>query len=692
MAKSKTRTETPEEARKLVESLRAEIEHHNRLYYQEAQPEISDREYDLLVQELEELEDRYPELRSEASPTRKVGEERAEGFEEIEHPVPMLSIGNSYSPDEVVEFDARLRRQLKGELAEDEALDYAVETKIDGVAITIMYEDGELQYAATRGNGRKGDVITANARKIRNVPVKLGGKGRKAPKGRIEIRGEVFLKTEDFEKLNREREARGEMTYANPRNLTAGTLKLLDPTLVAKRPLDVLFYSVGLCDEPLPATHMELIDHLRELGCPTNPHLWRFENVDGILEKIQEWEGKRHELPYETDGLVIKVNRLDLREKLGATSKSPRWLIAYKFSAEQAETVLEDIGLQVGRQGSVTPVAHLKPVFLAGTRISRASLYNADELERKDIRVGDRVVIEKGGDIIPKVVRPLANLRTGRERKFKFPEDCPVCGEPLRREEGEVAYRCINISCPAQVKERIRHYASRNAMDIEGLGEKLVNQLVDEGLIADIADLYDLNIEKLVELPRMAEKSAGNLVEEIEASKDRALSALIFGLGIRYVGNTAARKLAREFEDLEELARSDRERLEQIEDVGEVMAESIEEFFSEVRNRELVDRLRKYGVNMKRKAEEAPAKADESSPFNGLTCVLTGKLEAMERGEAEKKITALGGKPTKSVSKSTDLVVAGPGAGSKLDKARSLGVRVIDEEEFLALLEDAGMR
>lgn len=689
MAKSKSAI--PEKTRTRVDALRSDIERHNRLYYQEAQPEITDREYDLLLRELEELEERYPDLRTEESPSRKVGEERAEGFEEIEHTVPMLSIGNSYSPDEVIEFDARLRRQLKGDLPEEEPLEYAVETKIDGVAITVMYQDGELKYAATRGNGRKGDVITANARKIANLPARLGGPKQKAPKGRVEIRGEVFLKTEDFEKLNREREERGEETYANPRNLTAGTLKLLDASMVARRPLDLLFYSVGVCDEGLPPTQMELIEWLRELGCPTNPHLWLFRDVDGILEQIRKWEGKRHELPYETDGLVIKVNRIDLREKLGATSKSPRWLIAYKFSAEQAETVLEDIVLQVGRQGSVTPVAHLKPVFLAGSRISRASLYNADELERKDIRVGDRVVIEKGGDIIPKVVRPLANLRTGKERKFKFPEDCPVCGEPLRREEGEVAYRCINISCPAQVKERIRHFASRNAMDIEGLGEKLVNQLVDEGLISDIADLYDLEVVRLAKLPRMAEKSAGNLIEEIAASRDRALSALIFGLGIRYVGQTAAQKLARAFEDLGELARADRERLEDVEDVGEVMAESIVEFFSEARNRELIERLRRYGVNMERKPEEAPAEVDSNSPLQGLTCVLTGKLETMERGDAEKRITALGGKPTKSVSKNTDLVIAGPGAGSKLEKARSLGIRVVDEQEFLALLRDAGM-
>jgi DNA ligase (NAD+) len=677
-------------ARERVGFLRKEIERHNRLYYEEAMPEISDREYDLLIDELEALEGRYPELATGESPTRRVGADRAEGFEQIEHAVPMLSISNSYSPEEVVEFDARIRRQLKGEIGPETPIEYAVEVKIDGVAITVMYEDGELKYAATRGNGRRGDVITSNAKRIKAVPQTLGGRKHAAPKGRFEVRGEVFLRIEDFRKLNAEREKRGEELYANPRNLTAGTLKLLDSSIVAKRPLDVFFYSTGVTEAAVPATHMELLERLGALGLPTNPHVWRFERVEAILEKIEAWEGERRKLPYETDGLVIKVNDLALREKLGTTSKSPRWVLAYKFSAEQAETELEEIGLQVGRTGVVTPVAHLKPVFLAGSRISRATLHNADELERKDIRVGDRVVIEKGGDVIPKVVRPLAHLRTGKERKFNFPETCPVCGDALRREEGEVAYRCVNISCPAQVKERIRHYAGRNAMDIEGLGEKLVDQLVDAGMVKDIADLYELTAERVAELPRMAEKSARNLIEQIEASKDRSLGTLVFGLGIRFVGQTAGRTLARAFGSLEELAAADRETLEAVEEVGEVMAGSIVEFFSDASNRKLIERLRRAGVRFERREEEAPPQVAADSPFAGKTCVLTGKLEAMDREEGERKIEALGGKAAGSVSRKTDLVIAGPGAGSKLKKAQELGIEVIDEEEFLKRLKAAG--
>lgn len=687
---AKRPSHSDKDPRERVRELREEIARHDRLYYEEAKPVVSDREYDLLVQELEELEHRHPELAEATSPTQRVGSDRAEGFEQIEHPVPMLSIGNSYAPEEVLEFDQRIRRQLKGQIEADETIEYAVETKIDGVAVTVMYEDGKLLYAATRGNGWKGDLITANARRIKAIPQTLGGKGKHAPRGRFEVRGEVFMRVRDFEKLNEERKAQGEELYANPRNLTAGTLKLLDSGLVAKRPLDAFFYATGQSESPLPPTHMELIELLGELGLPTNPHVWLFKDAAAILKKIEEWEEERRKLPYETDGLVIKVNRLDLREKLGTTAKSPRWLLAYKFSAEQAETVLEEIGLQVGRTGTVTPVAHLTPVFLAGSKISRATLHNADELERKDIRVGDRVVIEKGGDVIPKVVRSLANLRTGKERKFKFPERCPVCNDRLYREEGEVAYRCVNISCPAQVKERIRHYATRNAMDIEGLGEKLVDQLVDEKLAEDIGDLYELTLEKLVELPRMAEKSATNLLEQIEASKDRELGALIFGLGIRHVGQTAARTLARHFETLDDIAAASVEELQGVEDIGEVVAASIAAFFHDSSNRKLIERLRKAGLRLKRRPEEAPPKVGGKSPFSGLTCVLTGKLESMERSEGEKKILALGGKVAKSVSRKTNLVIAGPGAGSKLDNAREFGVEVIDEEEFLKRLKSAG--
>ncbi len=675
------------EAAARVVELRREIARHDELYYRKAEPEISDREYDLLVEELKSLEARHPELADENSPTRRVGEDRAEGFSTIEHPIPMLSIDNSYTPEEVLEFDRRLKRQL----GREEAIDYALEIKIDGVAVAIMYEDGAMKYAATRGDGRRGDDVTANVRTIKAIPHELKKINGSIPRGRFEVRGEVFIRRADFEKLNQEREKEGEPLFANPRNTTAGTLKQLDSSIVARRPLDVYLYAVGACDSTLPATHIETLEHLTRLGLPTNPKRWHYKSAEEIVAFLEKWEGERKSLPYDTDGIVIKVNRLALREELGATAKHPRWLLAYKFSAEQAETVLEKIELQVGRTGAVTPVAHLKPVFLAGSKISRATLHNADEIERKDIRVGDRVVIEKGGDVIPKVVRSLANLRTGGEVPFKFPERCPVCDSTLIREEGEAAYRCDNAACPAQVKERIRHFARRGAMDIEGLGDKLVDQLVDKGLVRDYADLYDLTEEKLLTLERMAEKSARNILGEIEASKKRPLASLVYSLGIRHVGETAAKLLVARFDSMDALENADTASLATIDGLGEIMAGSVVEFFANDANRKLLGRLRASGVNMSRLAEEAPPEKVEGSPFSGLTCVFTGEMTAMKRGEAEKLVERLGGKATGSVSKKTHLVIAGESAGSKLDKARSLGVEVIDEAEFLRRLKAAGI-
>jgi DNA ligase (NAD+) len=490
----------------------------------------------------------------------------------------------------------------------------------------------------------------------------------------------------DFERLNEERDREGSARFANPRNLTAGTLKQLDSRLVAARPLHLYVYGVGHCDAELPPTHFELLERLDSLGLKTNEKRWLRQSADEVLELIRQWEGKRRHLPYETDGLVIKVNRRDLQARLGATAKHPRWMLAYKFSAEQAQTTLEEIVLQVGRTGVVTPVAHLRPVLVAGTSVARATLHNADELERKDIRVGDRVVIEKGGDIIPKVVRALTDLRTGGERVFKFPRDCPVCGSPLVRPEGEVAHYCVNGACPAQVKERLRHFASRDAMDIEGLGEKLVDQLVERGMVRDFADLFQLSAERVAELERMAAKSAENLIAAIDAARRRPMAALLFGLGIRHVGVTAARLLTAHFDSIEALAKAATEDLESIDGIGGVMAEAIVEFFANADNRALLDRLRGAGVNLRRLPEEAPAPPPADSPFAGLTCVVTGKLESMERKEAEEAIEAMGGKATGSVSKKTDLVIAGPGAGSKLKKAEELGVETIDEKEFLRRL------
>ena len=678
---------TPDQARQRIDTLRRQIERHNELYYKQAAPEITDFEYDLLMAELAELEKQYPHFAAAESPTLKVGSDRAEGFATIVHPVPMLSIANTYSEDELREFDARTRRFLNLTAADE--LDYVLELKIDGVAIALMYEDGRLQYAATRGDGLRGDDVTANVRTIKAVPQRLHD--RAVPRGKFEVRGEVFFRKADFEKLNAGRTAEGLEMFANPRNATAGTLKLLDPALVARRPLNVLLYAGGLADAPLPPTHWEFLALLDRLGLPTNHERTLCKSVDEILERVAHWETARHALPYETDGLVVKVNRFDLREMLGATSKAPRWVVAYKFSAEQAETTLEAIEVQVGRTGAVTPVAYLRPVKLAGSTISRATLHNADEIARKDIRVGDRVVIEKGGEVIPKVVRVVESLRRGDEKPYEFPSNCPVCGGELHRSEGEAAHRCVNASCPAQIKGRLLHFASRNAMDIEGLGDKLVEQLVDSGLVKDISDLYRLTPTEFSDLERMAEKSAENLTREIDASKSRTLGRLLFGLGIRYIGETAGRLLARRFESIEEVAAACEADFLNVEGIGEVMAQSLCEFFTEKENKDLIARLREAGLNLKRLPEEAPPAQETlaNSPFAGKTVVVTGSLEQMSREEVEAKIEALGGKATGSVSKKTHLVVAGPGAGSKLKKAQDLGIEVIDEAEFLIRLESA---
>jgi DNA ligase (NAD+) len=705
-----------DQARRRVAELRRLIERHNRLYYQKAQPEIGDREYDLLAEELAELEQAWPELAAADSPTERVGSDRAEGFASIEHPVPMLSIGNAYSPDEVVEFDERARRFL--DLGGGDPLAYVVELKIDGVAIAVMYRDGRLEYAATRGDGMRGDVVTDNVRAIAAIPTTIGGLA--PPADRLEARGEVYMPRAAFDAINAERASDGLDLYANPRNLTAGTLKLLDPAQVARRPLSVFFYAVGAADAPLPPTHWEFMRLLDALGLPTNPHRRLCPTVEHILGMIQEWETRRRDLPYDTDGLVIKVDDLELRRRLGATAKSPRWMMAYKFSAEQARTVLRSIDLQVGRTGAVTPVANLEPVFLAGTTVKRATLHNADEIARKDIRVGDRVVIEKAGEIIPQVVGVAASMRTGAEKPFEFPRECPACGGKLVRQEGEAAHRCVNAACPAQVKGRILHYAARKAMDVDGLGDKIVEELVDEGHATTIADLYALTLEQWIAiLDRMREKTrakdeapqdllvdisdtsakrrkaeetptkaAENLRRAVDATRRRPLANLIFGLGIRFIGETAARLLARHFASLDALARAGAEELMAIDGLGEVMAGSLVEFFAEPRNLELIERLRAQGINLERLPEEAPppAEATVGSPFAGKTCVLTGTLLTMTREDAETRVEALGGKAVAGVSKKTDLVVAGPGAGSKLKKAQELGIEVIDEAEFLRRL------
>ncbi len=673
-----------DEAAERINFLRRELERHNELYYNRAAPEISDREYDLLAAELDALERRFPDLASDASPTLRVGADRAEGFATITHPLPMLSISNTYSPDEVREFDARIRRML-GPAGAD-PLVYVVELKIDGIAIACMFEDGRLRYAATRGDGVRGDDVTANIRTIKPIPHRLAGT---PPAGRFEARGEIFMRRPDFDCMNDERAAAGIETFANPRNATAGTLKLLDSALVARRPLTAYFYSVGAHDAPLPPTHWQTLSLLETLGLPVNPEKNRVTGVDDLIASIESWEARRAQVDYGTDGLVIKLDDLVLRERLGATSKSPRWLIAYKFSAEQAETTLSGIEISVGRTGVATPVAILAPVFVAGSTISRATLHNEDEIARKDIRVGDRVVIEKGGDVIPKVVRVIESLRPADSTPFAFPDHCPVCGGHLVRPPEEVAHRCVNATCPAQVKGRILHYAARNAMDVDGLGDKLVDQLVDSARVHDVADIYSLTAAELAGLERMGEKSAENLVRAIDATRRRPLANLIFGLGLRHVGSSAARLLARRYEDVDALGRAPEEELTAIDGIGPIIARSIREFFEEEQNVALVGRLRAAGVNVTRLPEEIPPVVADS-PFAGKTYVFTGALDKLDREAAEAKVVALGGKASSSVSKRTSCVVAGPGAGSKLAKAESLGVEVIDEQEFLNRLASIG--
>lgn len=676
---------TLEEAAKRVAWLRSEIERHNHLYYVEARPEITDREYDLLVQELAELESRFPELRVPESPTQRVGERPTGAFQQVVHEVPMLSISNAYSQGELREFDARIKKLL----GTNEDIEYVVELKIDGVAVTLMYENGTLAYAATRGDGVRGEIVTANVLTVRDVPHHLDQKGVNLPR-RLEVRGEVYMEKADFERVNAEIIASGGEGFANPRNLTAGTLKLLDPSIAARRPLRMFHYAVGVCDGPLPSTHAEVLRWLSSLGFHVNPHWTLCRSIEEVIEKTVEWEPKRDSLPYGTDGLVVKVNRRDWWERLGTTAKSPRYMIAYKFSAEQAVTRLIDIQCQVGRTGAVTPVAILEPVFLAGSTISRATLHNADEIARLDVRIGDQVVIEKAGDIIPKVVRVLTSLRTGKERRFEFPTTCPECGASLVRSQYEVAIRCVNASCPGQLRERILHYASRDAMDIEGLGEVLVNQLVEKKLVADLADLYHLTVEQLSGLERMGKKSASNVVREIEESKGRPLHNFVYALGIRYVGAATAKLLCQRFPDLQAMERASKEELASIEGIGDVVAESIYQFFRSERNLALLEKLEQAGVRPQNTLWRTGQEVQQGEgPFVGKTFVLTGALSSMTRDEARRQIELRGGKVTESVSSKTSFVVVGAEPGSKLEKARKLGIPIVGEQEFLRMLEQS---
>ncbi len=656
-----------------VEKLKELIRRHDYKYYVLNSPEIPDDEYDRLFHRLVELEREYPELATPDSPTRRLGDRPLERFKPYRHEVPMLSMDNTYSEKDLEEFVRRNRRILAGD-----SFEFTVELKIDGVAVALLYEDGILVTGATRGDGSVGDDITPNLRTVRSLPLRLEGKGLPP---RLEVRGEVYIDKKSFELINADREEKGEPLYANPRNLAAGSLKQLDPKITASRRLNCWIYSTPYPERLGCSGQHQLLGRLRAIGFRVNPHYRRCSGLDEVIAFSREWQDRKSELDYVVDGMVVKVDSFDLQRRLGQTSRAPRWQIAYKFPAERRTTRLRDIVVQVGRLGKLTPVAVLDPVEISGTVVRRASLHNLDEVERKDIRVGDEVLVEKAGEIIPQVVSAAKEKRTGKEKKFTMPSKCPSCSGPVIRPEGEVAHRCENISCPAQVKERLRHFASRRAMDIEGLGPKLIEQLVNKGLVATVADLFSLKKEDLAGLERMADKSAENLVSAVGEAKERPLDRLIFALGIRHVGSTAARTLAVRFGDIERLAAASAPELEKINEIGPIMAASVERFFQNRKNRELIDRLKKAGVKTRR--DEGAGAGDELA---GRTFVFTGALEGFTRPEAEELVLARGGRPSSSVSRKTDFVVAGDNPGSKLEKARSLGVKILSESEFRKMM------
>ncbi|MCX6966446.1 MAG: NAD-dependent DNA ligase LigA [Verrucomicrobia bacterium] len=668
---------SPLEAAARVASLRREIEEHNRRYYQEAAPTISDQEYDRIYRELQDLETQFPELAAPDSPTRKVGGTPLEEFAQIRHRAPMLSLDNTYSEEEVAAFFVRLEKLLPGQKIET-----VIEPKVDGVALSLLYENGVLQYAATRGDGTTGDDVTQNVRTIPGVPQRLAG--AHIPR-LLEVRGEVFLPKAQFAALNEERTAAGEPPFANPRNAAAGSLKQLDPAIVARRGLGAIFYGTGTLEGAQWQTHQQALDALRSHGLPIHEKTWTAATLEEVLAAIHELDAVRHDFPFETDGAVIKVDRFAQREAVGFTAKSPRWAMAYKYKAEQAETRLRDITVQVGRTGVLTPVAELEPVFVSGSTVARATLHNEEEVARKDIRIGDVVVIEKAGEVIPAVVEVRKERRTGAERVFAMPTACPACGGPVVRDEGQVALRCVNAACPAQIKRRLEHFASRGAMDIEGLGEAMVELLVDRELTRDLADIYQLTVAQLATLPRMGEKSISNLLAAIESSKTRPLWRLIFGLGILHVGVTSARALAAHFHFLDKLMAATADELQRIPDVGPVVGTAIAQHFDNPGNRAVIERLRGAGVNFGALDDHTAQPA--GGKFSGTSWVLTGTLSEPREVVAE-IVRTHGGKVTDSVSKKTSYVLAGEEAGSKLDKAQKLGVRVLTEAEFRAMLAE----
>ena len=654
--------------------LRREIARHDRLYYEEAAPQISDREYDALLRELRDLENAHPELLTADSPTQRVAGKPLEGFKQVRHRVAMQSLDNTYSLEEADEFMARVERLLPGI-----KLRWTIEPKVDGVAISLTYRDGLLELAATRGDGTTGDDVTQNVRTIRSIPLRLEGD---AP-DLIEIRGEVYLPKKKFAALNEEREKDGEALFANPRNAAAGSLKLLDSSIVAKRGLGAVFYGVGAVEGgKAPQTQTDLLRWLKKTGLPVVPKFWEAEDEAEVRKAIAALEKIRHDFAFETDGAVIKLDDFKRRDQAGSTSKAPRWAMAYKYEAERARTRLNSVTVQVGRMGTLTPVAELDPVQIAGSRVARATLHNEEEIARKDIRIGDWVFVEKAGEVIPAVVGVDLKARTGKEKKFKMPENCPSCGSKVFRDPELTAVRCINPDCPAQIRRRLEHFGARGAMDIEGLGEAMVDQLVAEGLVEALPDIYALKGNEVAALERMGEKSTANLLAAIEGSKEQPLWRLLFALGIMHVGASVARKLADKFHTLDKIAEASVEELESTEDVGQVVAEEIHSFFRLPHNKKLIESLRKHALNF---GEHDKRSAPASQELSGETWVITGTLDR-PRDEIAELIRRHGGTVSGSVSKKTSYVLAGEEAGGKLDKAKSLGVPVVDEKQFRARL------
>ncbi len=658
-----------EQADRRIQKLREEIVTHEKKYYIDNNPQISDAEFDRLVRELQDLERQYPDLITPESPTQRVGEKPVESFPTVTHRLSMLSLDNCFSVEELRDFEERIQKLLPGE-----RIEYVAELKIDGLSISVLYRDGKFAQAVTRGDGLRGDDVSSNVKTIRSLPLAI------IERRDIEVRGEVYLPFESFRKLNREQEEQGRPAFANPRNAAAGSIRLLDPKEVGRRRLDAFFYYLYV-DGRERNFQWESLGRLRKMGFKTNPHSRLCRTLQEAIDFWEEWREKRDELDYDVDGIVVKVDSVEQRAALGKTAKSPRWAISFKFPARQATTRIKEIRVQVGRTGALTPVAVLEPVKLSGTTITRSTLHNEDEIERKDIRVGDWVLIERSGDVIPRVVAAMKDRRTGKEKKFAFPRRCPVCGSAAFRPEGEAISRCTNPSCPAKLRESLLHFAWRQAMNIEGLGEALVDQLIDKKLVRAIPDIYALRHEDLVNLERMGPKSSRNLLAEIENSKKRNLAAFVFALGIRHVGERLARTLAENFGTLDALASASAEDLIQVEDIGPTVAESIVFFFSQPENIALLRRLKEAGLDFRPEAKKAGPK-----PLAGKTFVITGTLERFERDRAKELIERQGGKVTASVSRKTHYVVVGESPGSKLSRARELGIAVLSEEQFLKLI------